>query len=116
MVDQNRHGLACGPDHVRADEIGPAQACAGAKAAHGREASQKQPRLNGTSEALDGWASRKDPTMSDEAADRKTSDEKALKLAEQTDVSPKQAKDLMRKHGKDSPKVEKEAKNFKAEG
>jgi len=54
--------------------------------------------------------------MSDEAADRKTSDEKALKLAEQTDVSPKQAKDLMRKHGKDSPKVEKEAKNFKAEG
>ncbi|MER8957607.1 MULTISPECIES: hypothetical protein [unclassified Mesorhizobium] len=52
-------------------------------------------------------------------ADRKTRDadeKKALHLAETTDVSPKQAKDLMRKHGKDSPKVEKEAKNFKAEG
>ncbi|MER8590791.1 hypothetical protein NKH33_04195 [Mesorhizobium sp. M1182] len=52
-------------------------------------------------------------------ADRKTRDldeKQALRLAETTDVSPKQAKDLMRKHGKDSPKVEKEAKNFKAEG
>ncbi|MER8556435.1 hypothetical protein NKH69_22900 [Mesorhizobium sp. M0976] len=52
-------------------------------------------------------------------ADRKTRDpdeKKALHLAETTDVSPKQAKDLMRKHGKDSPKIEKEAKNFKAEG
>ncbi|MER8819813.1 hypothetical protein NKH70_08280 [Mesorhizobium sp. M0991] len=52
-------------------------------------------------------------------ADRKTRDadeKEALRLAETTDVSPKQAKDLMRKHGKDSPKVEKEAKNFKAEG
>lgn len=43
-------------------------------------------------------------------------DKKALRLAETTDVSPKQAKDLMQKHGKDSSKVEKEAKNFKAEG
>jgi hypothetical protein len=43
-------------------------------------------------------------------------DEKALRLAETTDVSPKQAKELMRKHGKNSPKVEKEARNFKAEG
>ncbi|TIT22991.1 MAG: hypothetical protein E5W70_10340 [Mesorhizobium sp.] len=52
-------------------------------------------------------------------ADRKTRDpdeKEALRLAETTDVSPKQARDLMRKHGKDSPKVEKEAKNFKAEG
>ncbi|MER9052972.1 MULTISPECIES: hypothetical protein [unclassified Mesorhizobium] len=52
-------------------------------------------------------------------ADRKTRDadeKEALRLAETTDVSPKQAKDLMRKHGKDSQKVEKEAKNFKAEG
>src|SRR6478735_4105477 len=38
-------------------------------------------------------------------------DNKALRLAETTDVSPKQAKELMRKHGKDSPKVEKEARN-----
>ncbi len=51
-------------------------------------------------------------------ADRKTEteDQKALRLAETTDVSPKQAKDLMRKHGKDSEKVDREAKNFKAEG
>ncbi|MES0214857.1 hypothetical protein NKL07_05465 [Mesorhizobium sp. C280B] len=38
-------------------------------------------------------------------ADRKTRDpdeKEALRLAETTDVSPKQAKDLMRKHGKDS--------------
>lgn len=51
-------------------------------------------------------------------ADRKKRkrDEKALRLAETTDVSPNQAKDLMRKHGKDSAKVEMEAKNFKAEG
>lgn len=41
---------------------------------------------------------------------------KAMRLAETTDVSPNQAKALMRKHGKDSPKVEKEARNFKAEG
>ncbi|ADV12869.1 hypothetical protein AB0V79_11420 [Mesorhizobium ciceri] len=43
-------------------------------------------------------------------------DKKALRLAETTDVSPKQAKELMQKHGKDNPKVEKEARNFKAEG
>ncbi|WP_214471178.1 hypothetical protein [Mesorhizobium sp. dw_380] len=43
-------------------------------------------------------------------------DKKAQRLAETTDVSPRQAKELMKKHGKDSPKVEKEAKNFKAEG
>jgi hypothetical protein len=46
----------------------------------------------------------------------KSEEQKALQLAETTDVSPEQAKDLMRKHGKDSPKVEEEAKNFKAEG
>jgi len=43
-------------------------------------------------------------------------DRKALHLAETTDVSVGQAHDLIRKHGKDSPKVEAEAKNFKAEG
>lgn len=43
-------------------------------------------------------------------------DRKALHLAETTDVSEKQAKELIRKHGKDSPEVEKEARNFKAEG
>lgn len=45
----------------------------------------------------------------------KSGNRKALRLAETTDVSPKQAEDLMRKHGKDSKKVEREAKNFKAE-
>jgi len=51
-------------------------------------------------------------------ADKKAKGEekKALRLAEKTDVSPKQAKDLMRKHGKDSKEVDKKAKNFKAEG
>ncbi|TGQ31252.1 hypothetical protein [Mesorhizobium sp. M00.F.Ca.ET.216.01.1.1] len=43
-------------------------------------------------------------------------DKKAMHLAETTDISPKQAKDLMREHGKDSAEVEKEARNFKAEG
>ena len=42
-------------------------------------------------------------------------EEKAMRLAETTDVSPLQARELMRKHGKDSPKVAAEAKNFKAE-
>jgi len=37
-----------------------------------------------------------------------------MHLAETTDVSPKQAKDLAAEHGK--AKGEKEAKNFKAEG
>lgn len=46
--------------------------------------------------------------------DRNLSDEEALKLAETTDVSPKQAKDLAAEHGKDGAK--KEAKNYKAEG
>lgn len=43
-------------------------------------------------------------------------DKKALELAEKTDVSPRQAKELIAKHGQDSPDVEKEARNFKAEG
>jgi hypothetical protein len=47
---------------------------------------------------------------------KETTEKKAMRLAEVTDVSPKQARDLMKKHGKDSPKVEKAAKNFKAEG
>jgi len=45
-----------------------------------------------------------------------TVEKKATRLAETTDVSPKQAEDLMKKHGKNDPKVEKAAKNFKAEG
>ena len=50
-------------------------------------------------------------TDADESAEKK-----AMRLAETTDVSPNQARELIRKHGKDNPKVEKEAKNFKAEG
>ena len=40
----------------------------------------------------------------------------ALRLAETTDVSQNQAKELIRKHGKNSAEAEKEARNFKAEG
>jgi hypothetical protein len=49
-------------------------------------------------------------------ADRKIPDKAALKLAEETDVSPRQAEELIRKHGKDSSKAEQEARNYKAEG
>lgn len=44
-----------------------------------------------------------------------TKEAMAMRLAETTDVSPRQAKELIQKHGKASPKVEKEARNFKAE-
>ena len=37
-------------------------------------------------------------------------------LAETTDLSPNQARDLLRKHGNDWRKIEEEAKNYKAEG
>ena len=46
--------------------------------------------------------------------DDRLSDKEAMHIAETTDVSPKQAKDLAEEHGK--AKAEKEAKNFKAEG
>lgn len=48
---------------------------------------------------------------------RKDSDlsgKEAIKLAEATDVSPGQAKELAAEHGKDGAK--KEARNYKAEG
>jgi len=37
-------------------------------------------------------------------------------LAETTDLSPNQARDLLRKHGNDWRKIEEVAKTFKAEG
>lgn len=37
-------------------------------------------------------------------------------LAETTDLSPKQARDLLRKHGNDWRKIEEVAKTYKAEG
>ncbi len=40
----------------------------------------------------------------------------ALHLAETTDLSPNQAKALLRKHGNDWAKIKDEAKRFKAEG
>jgi hypothetical protein len=46
--------------------------------------------------------------------DNRLSDKEAMHIAETTDVSPKQAKDLAKELGKD--KAAKEAKNFKAEG
>jgi hypothetical protein len=36
-------------------------------------------------------------------------------LAETTDLSPKQARDLLEKYGNDFERIRKEAKNFKAE-
>lgn len=43
-------------------------------------------------------------------------DREAMHLAETTDVSPKQAKDLVREHGGDKKKAAGTARNFKAEG
>ncbi|HWK64369.1 MAG TPA: hypothetical protein VNS34_05485 [Rhizobiaceae bacterium] len=37
-------------------------------------------------------------------------------LAETTDLSPNQAKTLLRRHGNDWAKIKEEAENFKAEG
>jgi len=42
-------------------------------------------------------------------------DDLALELAEKTDVSVNQARELLRKHGDDAAAAEKEARNFKAE-
>ena len=39
----------------------------------------------------------------------------ALRLAERTDVSPRQARELLDKHGGNIAAAEKEARNFKAE-
>jgi hypothetical protein len=46
--------------------------------------------------------------------DNRLSEKEAMRLAETTDVSPKQAKDLVKEHGK--KEGEKQAKKFKAEG
>jgi hypothetical protein len=63
------------------------------------------------------WMERKAKVMSEKSKKSKeNANKKAMRLAETTDVSLKQAKDLMRTYGKDSPRVEKAAKNFKAEG
>jgi hypothetical protein len=48
--------------------------------------------------------------------DQENRDREALRLAEETDVSPDQAKEMIDKHGKAAGKAEKEARNFKAEG
>jgi hypothetical protein len=46
--------------------------------------------------------------------DNRLSDKEALRLAEMTDVSPQQAKDLAKEHGKEEGT--KQAKKIKAEG
>ncbi|WP_442582536.1 hypothetical protein ACSBOB_11565 [Mesorhizobium sp. ASY16-5R] len=46
----------------------------------------------------------------------KNEEAKALHLAETTDLSPQQAKELLHKHGGDMKKAKREAENFKAEG
>lgn len=46
--------------------------------------------------------------------DHRISDKEALRIAEQTDVSPNQAKDLAKEHGKG--KAKEEARKTKDEG
>ena len=52
--------------------------------------------------------------MTKKTKDNRLSEKEAMRLAETTDVSPKQAKELIQKHG--SKKAKQEAKQFKAEG
>lgn len=42
-------------------------------------------------------------------------EKQALQIAENTDMSPNQAKALIRKYGDDKKEIEKQARNFKAE-
>lgn len=53
--------------------------------------------------------------MKDGAQRRKAEEELAMHLAETTDVSPEQARALIRKHGDNREEIIKAAKNFKAE-
>ena len=46
----------------------------------------------------------------------KIDEDLALELAETTDLSPNQAKQLIERYGNDREKLMKAAKNFKAEG
>ncbi len=59
-----------------------------------------------------------DPEKSDlsDAFKTKGSEETALYLAENTDLSPLQARELIRRFGNDRTKLMEEAKRFKAEG
>ncbi|TGQ63891.1 hypothetical protein EN829_021395 [Mesorhizobium sp. M00.F.Ca.ET.186.01.1.1] len=52
----------------------------------------------------------------DKPSKKKDTDRKAMHLAETTDVSPNQARELLEKHGNDIKEAEKQARNFKAEG
>ena len=55
----------------------------------------------------------KDELMTDK---NEAAEKKAVRLAETTDVSPRKAKPLMKKPGKERREVEKAAENLKAEG
>ncbi|NMG38671.1 hypothetical protein GRZ55_05370 [Chelativorans sp. ZYF759] len=48
--------------------------------------------------------------------DKAMDDELAMRLAEETDLSPNQAKRLIEKHGRDYEKLRELAATFKAEG
>jgi len=55
--------------------------------------------------------------MTEKKNQRATLDEeKALKLAETTDVSPRQARLLIERYGDDEKRLMEAARNFKAEG
>ncbi|MDN5927615.1 MAG: hypothetical protein L0I29_11120 [Hyphomicrobiales bacterium] len=47
---------------------------------------------------------------------RETIEKKAMRLAEATDVSVRQAKDLMKKHGKDKPESREGGKELQGRG
>ncbi|GLU29325.1 hypothetical protein [Brucella sp. NBRC 12950] len=53
--------------------------------------------------------------MNSKSTDPLTQDEDIKFLAENTDLSPLQAKDLIEKHGRDRKVLLEEAKKFKAE-
>jgi hypothetical protein len=55
------------------------------------------------------------PNQQQQQTDRRE-DELALYLAENTDLSPNQARELIRRYGDDRAKLMQAARNFKAEG
>lgn len=52
----------------------------------------------------------------DAGHDKPMDDELAMRLAEETDLSPNQAMDLIEKHGRDYATLRRIAATFKAEG
>lgn len=51
-----------------------------------------------------------------EASDEGVDEQSVMRLAETTEVSPQQARDLLKKHNGDFEEAEREAAQFRAEG